>query len=99
MIEQSIEIGGRPNQPAYITLRKKYGAHRAGCKRREILTRRAKKGMLALPNKRPSQAALTELSMSVSELDVASKKVRDNKKYRDSTDEVEHRLGMRLPRR
>jgi len=89
---------GRPAKPAYITLRRRYGPHRAGPIRRAIMARR-RKGRLATPNKRPSQLAITEISMTVSELDVATKKVRDSKSYRDSTDEVEHRLGLRLPRR
>ncbi len=97
MFEIMTEVGGPP-EPAYIRIRRRYGPHRAGLIRRQILEKR-RKGILGLPNRRMSAAQLTELNMATSESDVASKKARDFTSYKDSTDEVEHRLGLRLPRR
>src|SRR6185312_14256865 len=103
MIEQSIEIGGRP-EPAYITLRNKYGAHRAGCIRREIMAKKKANKLQrlkaqGLPIKKPSKMEAIEVTQMGNDYNATRHRAVGRSKYRGSEDEMEHRLGMRLPKR
>jgi len=95
-----IKVEPRPPIPAIMHLRAKYGRH-YGCLRRQIVSKKAKlKASLAgKPNKKFSQHELTKLDMVEAEYNVSRRNQQAERPYKGSEDEMEHKLGMRLPRR
>lgn len=52
-----------------------------------------------VPNKKLSRGELNEIAMASAEYSVRRRREQAPTRYRGSEDEMEHRLGMRLPRR
>lgn len=98
MLETTVEPG--PRIPAIRRLRQRYGRH-YGCLRGDIVNKKAKLAatLKGKPNKKFTKHELTQLDMAEAEYKTRRHREQDPTPYSGSEDAMEHRLGMRLPRR
>jgi hypothetical protein len=89
----------RPAIPAVIRLHKKYHG-KSGCIRREILmwhNNKAESNLKGIPNAKPGRLARLSMHMGNADYNRNRQQQMGKQPYKGSEDEMEHRLGWRLP--